>query len=113
MAEGNKSIADLFSRLKKDGRMPTVRLCMGKECDGELGYPVYRGETEGGEYDEVLYVTESGRVLYGLVPCVPTHLHECPEYSRKGAEYLIARCNNDRMNQLPEIAQEMKGGTNG
>ena len=74
------------------------------------GVCVYRAYTEGGVYDETLYVTSSGLVLYGLVPyadetskAVPVLMHECPDYEEHDAQYLIDRCNSDGMNQLPKI----------
>ncbi len=102
MINHNQSLKELFEKLKAEGKMPTVKLDVGL-TSSVLGYPVYRGETEGGIYDEVLYVTDDGRVIYGLVSCQPSHMHECPIYAQEGAQYLINRCNNDGMNQLPKI----------
>jgi hypothetical protein len=97
------TLKELYNKLKENGKMLTVKMDVGLGGDCVLGYPVYRGETEGGLYDEVLYVTDDGRVVYGLVPCQPSHMHECPDYAEHDAQYLIDRCNSDGMNQLPKI----------
>ena len=99
----NRSLKELYEKLvskrQHEGKeLPTVLI-----ENRILGYPVYRGTTEGGEYDEVLYVTEEGTVVYGLVQNIPQHTHTCPYYETHGAEELISRCNNDGMNMLPKI----------
>lgn len=101
--KGRDGLRELYSELKANGRMPTVKMDVGLG-DCVLGYPVYRGETEGGIYDEVLYVTDDGRVVYGLVPVAPSHMHECPSYETEdGVRRLIDYCNSNGMNQLPKI----------
>lgn len=101
--KGRDGLRELYSELKAKGGMPTVKLDESP-FGYSLGYPVYRGETEGAIYDEVLYVTDDGRVVYGLVPVAPSHMHECPSYETEdGVCRLIDYCNSNGMNQLPKI----------
>ena len=60
--DDRESLRELYELLMMNG-YKSVAL-----TDIIRGVPVYRDDTEGGEFDELLYVTAEGLVLYGLIP---------------------------------------------
>lgn len=92
----------LYELLVADG-YPIINL-----TDTLRGVCVYRAYTEGGIYDEALYLTSSGLVLYGLIPyadetpkAMPVMMHECPVYEEDPQK--IVKMSEDGLNQLPAI----------
>jgi len=95
-------LRELYELLVKNG-YPTIAL-----AEGLNGVCVIREDTEGGEYDEVLYITSSGLVLYGLIPydaetpkAEPVLIHECPYYEDDEKKIIVR--SRDGMNKLPAI----------